>query len=698
MSKLEGGETMFVKKVFAILLACLFLFSSVAMAAEESTTVKPKNETSGGVVLDSKQYDYHQYEVVTNIEGDWNPFTVEEIDKALNSFANMIFALTKIVAQLIDTGLDLLYGLDFLDSWADKISKVAKTIYDNLYQSFAVMFFVLAVLQIFLYYMMERNGMKALKATGSLAAVIILAVVWFSNSDYFLKSLNSITDEAQGEVMKAGIALTDESVEEGEELEGSIAIVRNQYHDLIVRKPYLIMNYGTTVEENILKDDPNRIDQLLATKTTKAGYEKRKVIVENEVTDKGNSYMTQSYIPMKIGIAFVSLIFSLLLGVPMLLIAFLNAGIQVLIMIIAIVLPISLMVSMLPKFANSGWYTFGRMAGLFFMKVFVGIFILLMFSITTIMYETIPMTSPAHYMLNVVAVSMSIILMIKYRDKIVEFITAGQVTTVDGNTINNAYQKVRQGASEARERATEWAVNTATGGNSAAYFEGKRRLDEMNGEESERAKDRTPMSQNRVSDEQRNAQRTAQQSVATLAETKSEEVENQNRTPQQATQETGMVDGPQEKDNRSSNVVDIGNYRETRFNRTPQIVSSSTDHETEKKENTESNSPEKDPQIRVWNEDGIKPSTNQDSTLNRNNRTPQIVEESSSEQGKRLAKQSENKPITQWEAQQQINERNHFNELNQNEQQMQRDRARTPQRKSEQQESEMTSPKVNRKP
>ncbi|MDQ0862417.1 CD3337/EF1877 family mobilome membrane protein [Bacillus sp. V2I10] len=687
---------MFVKKVFAILLACLFSFSGLAMAAEESTTVKPKEETSGGVVLDSKQYDYNHYEVVTNVEGDWNPFTVEEIDKAMNSFANMIFSMTKIVAQLIDTGLELLYGLDFLDSWADKISNVAKAIYDNLYQSFAILFFVLAVLQIFFYYMMERNGMKALKATGSLAAVIILAVVWFSNSDYFLKTLNSITNEAQGEVMKAGIALTDESVEEGEELAGSIAIVRNQYHDLIVRKPYLIMNYGTTVEENILKDNPNRIDQLLSTKTTKEGYAKREQIVKEEVRDLQNSYMTQSYIPMKIGIAFVSLIFSLLLGVPMLLITFLNAGIQVLIMIIAIVLPISLMVSMLPRFANSGWYTFGRMAGLFFMKVFVGVFILLMFAITTIMYETIPMTSPAHYMLNVVAVSMSIILMIKYRDKIVEFITAGQVTTVDGNTINNAYQKVREGATEAKERATEWALNSATGGGTAAYFESKRKLDEMYGEEPERAKDRAPLSQNRVSDEQRNTLRTAQISKAsTPSETNSEEVENTNRTSQKAIPETGTADGTQDKDNRLANVVDIGNYRETRFNRTPQVISSSTERDTEKKETTESSSPEQHPRVRVWNEE---PSTSQDSTLDRSNRTSQIVEKSSSDRGKRLPRQSEDKPITQWEAQQQINERNHRNESNQNEQQQQRDRARTPQRKSERQESEMTSSNVSRKP
>ncbi|WP_315635947.1 FUSC family protein [Rossellomorea yichunensis] len=665
------------KKVFAILLTCLFLSSGLAMAAEKSTTVKPKEAESGGVVLDSKRYDYSHYEVVTNIEGDWNPFTVEEIDKAMNSFANMIFSMTKIVAQLIDTGLGLLYGLDFLDSWADNISKVAEVIYDNLYQSFAILFFVVAVLQIFFYYMMERNGMKALKATGSLAAVIILAVVWFSNSDYFLKTLNSITNEAQGQVMKAGVTLTDENVEEGKELEGSIAIVRNQYHDLIVRKPYLIMNYGTTIEKDILKNDKNRIDKLLSTTTTKEGYAKRQEIVREDVKQFDNKYMTQSYIPMKIGIALVSLVFSLLLGIPMLLIAFLNAGIQVLIMIIAIVLPISLMVSMLPRFANSGWYTFGRMAGLFFMKVFVGVFILLMFAITTIMYETIPMTTPAHYMLNVVAISMSIILMIKYRDKIVEFITAGQVTTVDGNTINNAYQKVRQGATDAGERATEWALNTVTGGSASAYLEGKRRLDEMNGEEPERAKNDMPLSQNRVSEEQRKANRTEQTSQASNpAEAKSEEVDQPNRTPQQTTQVTGTADGPQEIDSHSANVVDIGSYRESRFKRTPQVES-----DNDIKEKTESSSPEE--HHRVWNEDRIQPSNHKNSSVDRSNRTPQMVED---------------KPITQWEAQQQINERNHLSESNPNEQQQQRDRARTPQRKVERQESDITSSNVNRKP
>lgn len=636
---------MFVKKVFAFLLLCLFSFSSLAVA-EESTTVKPREETSGGVILDGKQYDYNHYEVVTNVEGDWNPFTVEEIDKAMNGFANIIFSMTKIVAQLIDAGLELLYGLNFLDAWAEKISDVAKAIYDNLYQSFGVLFFVLAVLQIFFYYMMERNGTKALHATGSLAAVVILSVVWFSNSDYYLKALNGISDEAQGFVMKAGVALTDESVEQGEELAGSIAIVRNQYHDLIVRKPYLIMNYGTTVEEKILKDDPNRIDELLATKTTKEGYEKRKVIVENEVTDKGNTYMTQSHIPMKIGIAFVSVIFSLLLGVPMLLIAFLNAGVQVLIMIITMVLPISLMISLLPRFANSGWYTFVRMLGLFLMKVFVGMFILLMFAITTIMYETIPMTSPARYMLNVVAVSMSIILMIKYRNKIIEFITAGQVTTVDGNTINHGYQKVKQGATNAKDRAVEWVANTATGGSASAYLEKMKKLGifgKESDEASEHPKDRAPLFQNQISDEQRNAWRTPQNLEA---ETTSGEGEKRKRTPQVDIQETG---------NRAAHIVDFGDYRDTRLKRTPQ-----TEQETET-QTTESSS--SDQHHRVQSDERTRPLS--ESTINRRNRTSQV---------------DYDKHITQWEAQQQIDKRNFGHEINPEELYEQRRRRRTPQR------------------
>ncbi|MCY7629367.1 hypothetical protein ACTHP2_14815 [Bacillus altitudinis] len=75
------------------------------------------------------------------------------------------------------------------------------------------------------------------------------------------------------------------------------------------------------------------------------------------------------------------------------------------------------------------------------MKAFVGIILLFTFLIIDITGELIPMDTPGKYMLNAFVTALAIILMIKYRDKIIEFVTAGRVVSVDGGTVKQAYDK-----------------------------------------------------------------------------------------------------------------------------------------------------------------------------------------------------------------------------------------------------------------
>lgn len=82
--------------------------------------------------------------------------------------------------------------------------------------------------------------------------------------------MNNWSAEAQGLVMKAGNFVSNEQeIPKGQELEGSIALLRNQYFDISVYKPYLTMNYGTTDEAKLTKDDKDRITNLLEYKLNK---------------------------------------------------------------------------------------------------------------------------------------------------------------------------------------------------------------------------------------------------------------------------------------------------------------------------------------------------------------------------------------------------------------------------------------------
>ncbi|WP_144472574.1 CD3337/EF1877 family mobilome membrane protein [Bacillus pumilus] len=464
---------LFTLSVFVIVISFL---GTAAFADDNSNKVQPKDVKQGGVTLDSQRYSYDQYEAVADVESSFNPFSEKNINKNLNSIANITFGMTKMIANLVDTGLDWLYNVEVVNKFADKIGDISTALWENLYAAFGVLLFVIAVLYIFFQYVGQKNGMKAGKSTVRLILVIVVAFVWFTQAGWFLKAMNNVSSEVQGLIMKSGTLFNDEQdIAQGEELEGSIALLRNQYFDIAVYKPYLNMNYGMTDENEITKDDKDRITKLIEFKLNKDGYKERKKIAADEANRLGNTMMAQSGIANKIGVAIFSLAFACVLGLPLLLVAFVNFVVQILVLAIGVLLAFSFIISFLPNFSNSGWYTLGRLVGAFLMKAFVGIILLFTFLIINITGELIPMDTPGKYMLNAFVTAVAIILMIKFRDKIIEFVTAGRVVSMDGGTVKQAYDKgIRQPAEKTIGAAKNLAGAAAaayTGGASAAALQ-----------------------------------------------------------------------------------------------------------------------------------------------------------------------------------------------------------------------------------
>lgn len=471
------GERMKIRK-WLVMIVLFFVLIPVSVFAEKpdkDLKVSPKHVESGGIKLESKVYDLNQYEPVTHIKGSLNPFSSEMLDRALNQTANFFFSLTKLVASVVDTAIDKLYSLGLINDAADDIADVSDSVYHNLFATVGTMLVIIAVVQIFYYYTAERSGIKAGKTTLSLLAVLAFASIWFSNAGYYTKVMNGLSNEVQGLIMKAGTPLADQKVKSGEELEGSLAILRNSYFNLVVKKSYLIMNYGTPDEKEITKNDKqneNRINNLLEYKTTENGYKKRAELVENEATKLENAYMSPSTLTAKVGVAFCSFLFSLILGIPLLILAFLNPGIQILVLVFTLIFGISLLLSILPYFSNSGWKNFEKVAGLLLAKAFIGLAILFIFLIVHLMERFIPPLTPDMYMLNVIATAASIILAYKFRDQIVSAATGGRVTSVGGNTVKQMYEKgIKQPAAK-MTALTKQAVAGAIGGPVGAVSSG----------------------------------------------------------------------------------------------------------------------------------------------------------------------------------------------------------------------------------
>ncbi|MED4128201.1 CD3337/EF1877 family mobilome membrane protein [Shouchella miscanthi] len=247
-------------KKFAVLLLILLFFAPKSVSADDAEyRISESGREQGGVELDSQRYPYEHYSSITHTEGSWVPWSFDELNSAANGLADMFFSLTKNISSLIDSALAELYAISVVERLIGTMTSVGEALYDTLFSSIGTVLFVIAVLTIFVYFVGERNASKAGKATLKLIFVVGITAIWMANASDLTRTVNSWSNELQAQVMTVGTFLTDEEIQEGNELEGSQALLRNYFFDLTVYKPYLIMNYGSTDEEIINENNPDRV-------------------------------------------------------------------------------------------------------------------------------------------------------------------------------------------------------------------------------------------------------------------------------------------------------------------------------------------------------------------------------------------------------------------------------------------------------
>ncbi|EIY6893210.1 hypothetical protein HB885_11790 [Listeria seeligeri] len=409
---------------------------------EKNVTVKKKIVKKAGIELHSKYYPLENYRANVSDDSGW---LSKPAISAMNGITNFFFFLSKIISEMVDTCIDKLYSLDVVNQIADMIANISSKLYQNLFATFGVMFVVIAVLHLFFIFAFKQNATETIKRGLTLFLVLGLVTVWFSNAGYYLKVVNHLTEETEGVLMKAGTAFTadsDEKIPEGQELDGSLAVMRNFYFDLTVERPYLLMNYGTPDKASIIKKDEKRVDSLLSLKSTESAQKQREKIINNEVNKLDNAYMSASSVDYQMAIAFISLLFTIILGIPLILVAFLHVLFSVLPMLLSIVLAITAILSILPSFSNSFFKTFGKMVALFLMKAMVSLFILAIFLIVTLMDKLIPPVNLGLYLVNMLATSLIIICLLIYRNEVISLFSAGEVQM--GNTMPKIPRKYKR--------------------------------------------------------------------------------------------------------------------------------------------------------------------------------------------------------------------------------------------------------------
>ncbi|AUJ61371.1 hypothetical protein B6257_12675 [Bacillus velezensis] len=449
--------------VSTVILLFLTIITAVStIAADRDTTTQPKIEKSGGVELESKRFPISRYQAN-------NEASDEMLKGPFVGMTNVTFSFAGNIVRVVDAGMDIMYNLKPIDKFADSITNVSKTVYKSLKKNFGEALFIFVGGYVVYLFFVRGSAKDAMRRSILFIVVLVIGGLWVANSGYYMKAFNALSVELQGKLLKAGNGLigivenegiyADASkIEKGKEMEGTVAVMRNVYFDIALKKPYLIVNYDQTSaakinEKGDSKEELSRIDKLLSYKLSDEGQkEKQKYIEETEIKKYNNDTMTSGNVFNQLGESVIAVVSAIAIGIPFLALAFLSFLLQIIALAIVFFIPFAFIIAYVPQFAMSGFVALGRLLSVYLLKAMLSILILFVYVLCFMVDTLVPPNGFGMYLLNTVVLAVVMWIAIKKRDSIVQFVTAGKVVSVDNNMVDNMRKEYVQPSWEAAKK------------------------------------------------------------------------------------------------------------------------------------------------------------------------------------------------------------------------------------------------------
>ncbi|KMY77202.1 CD3337/EF1877 family mobilome membrane protein [Leuconostoc mesenteroides] len=276
---------------------------------------------------------------------------------------------------------------------------------------------------------------KSIKSGGGLKSILMILIIavigsaWVSGGSTVLKTINTLTSNAQTAVFVATSDIDDSGyTSTGDDFQRTL---RYAYFTKAVERTFLLGNYGVATMDDAEKDNdkignPYRLIGGNVTDDVLAEFAKKK---NNYIKKNGGQEWYQ------VAIAFMSPVMSVAYGIPLLMVGLANLLVQLGAILLYYLAPFTIMISLIPKFANSALKTAMGALGLLFAKVGLLFGIMFISWVGNVTDKVIPPTDSASSMLNSIVYIVLMILLWKNKSWLVQTITGSSVA-------NNAMNKI----------------------------------------------------------------------------------------------------------------------------------------------------------------------------------------------------------------------------------------------------------------
>ena len=346
--------TAFVAVVMAFLFLNLFTVQAHAAGLLDET-IDTAHEFSR-YPIDNYQLDFY-----VDSSWDWLPWNwLDGIGKtaqyAIYLFTNFLWTLNLYISNAVGYLIQQAYDLDFISSAASEIGKniqliagVSASGFDSTGLFPGMMAIVTLLVGVYCTYvgLIKREMTKAFHAALNFVVVFVVSVGLIAYAPSAISGVNEFSsDISNGIVNVSAKILAPDAAGENT----GVSAIRDCLFGIQVKQPWLIMQFGDSDVENIGEE---RVNSLLGTSPDENRGKDREEVVKTELEDYDNGNLTVTEVTSRFGLSVFFLIFNLIVSAFAIMLTGSMLLSQILFIISAMFLPVSLLISMIPAFSGT---------------------------------------------------------------------------------------------------------------------------------------------------------------------------------------------------------------------------------------------------------------------------------------------------------------------------------------------------------
>ena len=346
--------TAFVAVVMAFIFLNLFTVQAHAAGLLDET-IDTAHEFSR-YPIDNYQLDFY-----VDSSWDWLPWNwLDGIGKtaqyAIYLFTNFLWTLNLYISNAVGYLIQQAYDLDFISSAASEIGKniqliagVSASGLDSTGLFPGMMAIVTLLVGVYCTYvgLIKREMTKAFHAALNFVVVFVVSVGLIAYAPSAISGVNEFSsDISNGIVNVSAKILAPDAAGENT----GVSAIRDCLFGIQVKQPWLIMQFGDSDVENIGEE---RVNSLLGTSPDENRGKDREEVVKTELEDYDNGNLTVTEVTSRFGLSVFFLIFNLIVSAFAIMLTGSMLLSQILFIISAMFLPVSLLISMIPAFSGT---------------------------------------------------------------------------------------------------------------------------------------------------------------------------------------------------------------------------------------------------------------------------------------------------------------------------------------------------------